>query len=273
MRKLYVIGIGAGHPDHITLQAIKAMNAVDVFLFPDKGETKSDLLQLRRDLCAKHIEDQRYRVVEILDPVRDPNLASYTERVEQWHEVRASLYEQVIRDQVGEYECGAFLVWGDPMLYDSTLRIIDRIMVRGRISFEFEVIPGITSLQALTAAHKVPLNGIGESILITTGRRLKGNRLESPQNVAVMLDAECSFRNVSENLSEIYWGAYVGTERQILLSGPLREVAGEIELARTEARARYGWIMDCYLLRRPRSLTADCEAAHKNSAGNFDREP
>lgn len=254
MRKLYVIGIGAGHPDHITLQAIKAMNAVDVFLFPDKGETKSDLLQLRRELCAKHIHDRSYRVIEIPDPVRDPAVASYDERVEQWHEMRADLYEDVIRHQVGEDECGAFLVWGDPMLYDSTLRIVDRMIRRGRISFDYEVVPGITSLQALTAAHRIPLNGIGESILITTGRRLRENCPETPENVAVMLDAECSFKNVTESQWEIYWGAYVGTEQQILLSGILREVAHSIELARTEARARHGWIMDSYLLRRPRSL-------------------
>ncbi|MHB1796213.1 MAG: SAM-dependent methyltransferase, partial [Acidobacteriaceae bacterium] len=36
MRKLYLIGIGAGNPEYITIQAIKALNKVEVFFFMDK---------------------------------------------------------------------------------------------------------------------------------------------------------------------------------------------------------------------------------------------
>ena len=251
MRKLYVIGIGAGHPDHLTLQAIKAMNAVDVFFFPDKGEAKQDLLRVRQDLCERHIEDQSYQVVEIPDPVRDATISSYTARVEQWHAQRVLLYEQAILTELREGECGAFLVWGDPTLYDSILRIIDRILARGHVSFEYEVIPGITSVQALAAAHKIPLNGIGESIQITTGRHLNESQFESAETVAVTLDGDCAFKSFPEKASEIYWGAYLGMDRQILVSGRLAEAGSEIEAAREAARAQYGWIMDCYLLRRP----------------------
>lgn len=42
----------------------------------------------------------------------------------------------------------------------------------------------------------------------------------------------------------------MGTPDEILVSGKLAEVAGRIEELRTEARARKGWIMDTYLLRR-----------------------
>ena len=34
-------------------------------------------------------------------------------------------------EEIGEGECGAFLVWGDPTLYDSTLRIIEKIHSKG----------------------------------------------------------------------------------------------------------------------------------------------
>ncbi len=268
MRKLFVIGIGAGHPDHLTLQAVKAMNAVDVFFFPDKGETRHDLLRFRRALCQAHVADQNYRIIEIPDPVRDPAVASYSERVQQWHERRALLYEQLIHTHIEEDECAAFLVWGDPMLYDSTLRIIDRILARGVIRFDYEVIPGITSVQALSAAHRIPLNGIGESILITTGRRLSDAQLEKAENVAVMLDANCSFKTLSDGSHEIYWGAYVGTQEQILVSGPLGEVAGTIEAARAQARAQHGWIMDSYLLKRPEGERLGGRPATEPSKGD-----
>ena len=37
MRKVFVIGIGPGNPDYVTVQAINALNAVDVFFEMDKG--------------------------------------------------------------------------------------------------------------------------------------------------------------------------------------------------------------------------------------------
>jgi len=37
MKKLLVIGVGAGNPDYITMQAVKALNRVDVFFLMDKG--------------------------------------------------------------------------------------------------------------------------------------------------------------------------------------------------------------------------------------------
>jgi precorrin-6A synthase len=51
--------------------------------------------------------------------------------------------------------------------------------------------------------------------------------------------------------TEIYWGAYLGTKDEILVSGTVADVAGQIQAARGEARERKGWIMDTYLLRRP----------------------
>ena len=65
-----------------------------------------------------------------------------------------------------------------------------------------------------------------------------------------MLDAECSFKNISDSEIDIYWGAYLGTEDEILVSGNLRELTQDIERMRTEAKKTKGWIMDTYLLRK-----------------------
>jgi len=252
MRKLYIIGIGAGDPEQVTVQAIRAMNTVDVFFFMNKGDAKSDLVRLRRDICERYIDQKTYRIVEVTDPERDPLIASYAVRVEAWHQQRAAVYEELIERELGEGDCGALLVWGDPSLYDSTLRIIDHVIQRGKVSFDYEVIPGITSVQALAARHKIVLNGIGESVCITTGRQLAAGGLPADtENVVVMLDANGSFKGLADPDVTIYWGAYVGTEKEILLSGNLGELAEVIETTRREARKSNGWIMDIYLLRKP----------------------
>ena len=251
MKKLYIIGIGAGHPEQVTVQAIKAMNAVDVFFLLNKGDDKSDLVHLRKEICERYIDQKTYRFVEVPDPERDPSISSYPLRVDEWHQRRASIYEELIDRELGETDCGAVLVWGDPSLYDSTIRVIDQVIERGRASFEYEVIPGITSVQALAARHKVSLNGIGQSIYITTGRSLSSSKLpQEMENTVVMLDGNDSYKDLVDRDLTIYWGAYVGTDKEILLAGRLGDIAETISLTRREARRAKGWIMDTYLLRK-----------------------
>ena len=140
----------------------------------------------------------------------------------------------------------ALLVWGDPGLYDSTLRIAARLP-----GATARVIPGITALQALTAAHAIPFNTVNGPVTVTTGRRLReGGWPDGAETVIVMLDAECSFQVLDPTL-HVWWGAYLGMPEQLLDAGPIAEAAPRIVAARTDARARHGWIMDTYLLRRP----------------------
>jgi precorrin-6A synthase len=250
MRKIFVIGIGAGNPDYITVQAINALNEVDVFFIIDKGQEKEDLVRLRKEICERYIKNKSYRTVETADPPRDRTASSYEPAVRAWHAQRAAIYERLISEELGANECGAFLVWGDPSLYDSTLRIIDQIVARGTVAFEYEVIPGISAVQALAASHRIALNRIGRSIHITTGRRIAEGLPDNADDVIVMLDGDCSFKAIDDAGVDIYWGAYLGTEDEILASGALRERAPEIERMRAEAKERKGWVMDTYLLRK-----------------------
>jgi len=247
MRKLSIIGIGAGNPDHITVQAIKALGSVDVIFLIGKGNDKEDLAQLRKDICARYIT-KPYRIVEAQDPERDRAPINYETAVADWHTQRAAIYERMIRDELSDAQHGAFLVWGDPSLYDSTLRIVDQVAAMKTVTFALDVIPGITSVQALAARHKIALNRIGGPIHITTGRLLANGM--PADNVVVMLDGGCAFKNVKDSGVDIYWGAYVGTADEILVSGKLQERGPEIEKIRSAARARHGWIMDTYLLRK-----------------------
>jgi precorrin-6A synthase len=250
MRRLKLIGIGAGNPDYITVQAIKALEQVDVVFVTDKGDDTADLLDARRQVCERYMQAKPYRIIEIRDPDRDRTPAAYRTEVASWHEKRAVLYERAIREQLSEDECGAFLVWGDPSLYDSALRVIGQVAARGTVAFDWEIIPGISSIQALAARHRISLNEIGEPVHITTGRRLHDEQPGGNTNVLVLLDGGCAFKTVIDDDVDIYWGAYLGTPDEILLSGRLGELSEQIETARAQARNRKGWIMDTYLLRK-----------------------
>ncbi|KUO06358.1 precorrin-6A synthase (deacetylating) [Streptomyces caeruleatus] len=252
MRKIHVVGIGAGDPEQLTLQAVGALRSTDVFFVLDKGEVKSDLTRLRRDMLDTHLPQGSYRVVEARDPERDRSAGggAYAGAVADWRSARAGIYERLIAEELGEDETGAFLVWGDPALYDSTLGILEEVLDRGAVAFEYDVVPGISSVSALAARHRTGLNRVARPVQITTGRRLAEGFPDGVDDVVVMLDAQQTFRRYADQDVDIYWGAYVGTPDEILVSGPIAEAAPRIERLRAEARERKGWIMDTYLLRR-----------------------
>ncbi|MCV7102586.1 precorrin-6A synthase (deacetylating) [Mycobacterium palustre] len=245
-RHIHVIGIGAGNPEYLTVQAVEALNDTQVFFAMDKGEATSDLVALRRDICARFIRNPGYRFVELPDPQRSAD-GDYRGAVADWHAERARVWARAISTELGPDGVGAFLAWGDPSLYDSTLRILEAVKTEAaELEFSFDVIPGITAVQALTARHAIPLNDVGEPVLITTGRQLRANGLTG--SAVVMLDAECSFQGCPPD-TRIWWGAYLGTADELLVAGTVGEVGGRIAALRAEARARHGWIMDTYLLR------------------------
>ena len=250
MKTILIVGIGTGNPEHMTVQAINALNRADVLFIPTKGEAKAQLAAVRRDIVSRYVTRPDSRLVEFAVPVRQTADRSYDQSVDQWHAAIATAYERLLSGELGEGQAGAFLVWGDPMLYDSTIRIIERVRAMGSVDFDYSVIPGITSIQALAASHRIPLNLVGKPVEITTGRRLSESFPAKSETAVVMLDGEQAFLQIDDPEARIYWGAYLGTPQEIVVSGRLAEVKEEIVKTRAEARARHGWIMDIYLLQK-----------------------
>jgi len=250
MEQLVLIGIGTGNPDHLTLQAVKAMRGADLILIPQKGPDKSDLAALRHAMLAEHAAHVPVAVFDM--PKRDVS-AGYLAGVDAWHDAIAAAWVAAIaRVQDGQefsqkIRTVALLVWGDPSLYDSTLRIASRLSPAPVVT----VIPGVTSMQVLTAAHAIAVNEVGAPFTVTTGRQLRDHGWpDGVDTLVVMLDGECSFGTVPPSGVHIWWGAYVGMAEQVLAQGPLAEMAVTIPPLRERLRAEHGWIMDIYVLRR-----------------------
>ncbi|KEY89208.1 precorrin-6A synthase (deacetylating) [Pseudomonas sp. P1B16] len=247
MKDLLLIGIGPGDPRQITYEAVEALRRASVFFVLDKGAQKDELVRLRKAILERYRPEGGYRLVQLADPSRDGQAADYVGAVQDWHRQRAALYARMIEDEVAVGETGAFLLWGEPGLYDSTLRILDLVR-EGGLAVRLQVVPGISSVQALAARHQVPLNRIGEPLTVLPGRRLAEQaRID---NVVVMLDGQGAFAALDDPDLIIYWGAYLGTADEVLIAGPLQAVKARILQVRAQERLRKGWIMDTYLLRR-----------------------
>ena len=259
-RRVLVIGIGAGSPEYLTRQAIGALGKVDVFLVADKREATADLVEARRAICELAIPPERaYRFVTVPDPRRGPDAerdtAAYEGGVRDWHAARADAYARAIA-ALPEGAVVGFLVWGDPAFYDSTIRVVDA--VAERMPLEVTVIPGISAIQALSAAHGVVLHDVGRPVHVTTGRRLVEDWRTAERagldlgTVVVMLDGRLTCRELVDDEPDLFlrWGAYLGMPAQRLRAGRLADVLDEVVELRAALRAEHGWIMDVYTLSR-----------------------
>lgn len=245
-RRVRVIGIGSGHPDQLTGEAVAALRGVDFVIAADKGPD-DPLLAIRTRLVETY---GGAPVVAVADPPRDrADPTDYPGAVSDWHRARAAAYERVLLERDGD---AAFLVWGDPAFYDSTIRIVEQVHARGNVDFTWDVLPGVSSVQLLAARHRIVLHEVGRPLLVTTGRRLPDAIADGADNVVVMLNRELVCRELPGGDWRIWWGANLGTRDEELVAGTLEEALPEIDRARARARDASGWVMDTYLLRRIR---------------------
>lgn len=241
IKDLWLIGIGTGSPAHVTLEGMQAIRDAAVILVPHKGAGKDDLAGLRHDIIRA--SGTKAQVIGFDYPVRDPELP-YQTSVVAWHDEIATRWQSALQGVATDGPV-ALLVWGDPSLYDSTIRIAQRLDPAPKI----RVVPGITAIQALTAAHGIPLNTVNGPVEITTGRHLRDHGWpKGAGRVLVMLDGNTQFETLQDPDLTIYWGAYLGMPEQIIDHGPLPDVTARIVETRAKARAAHGWIMDTYLL-------------------------
>jgi precorrin-6A synthase len=254
MRRIRLVGIGSGGPDQVTVEAVKALSSVDFFVVTDKVKkdgSPDPLVAARTELLARHLDHEPTLVV-VTDPERDRDDSStgtrsgYEGAVSDWHEARAEAYEQALLDHDGD---AGFLVWGDPAFYDSTVRVLERVLERGRVEAELDVVPGISSLQMLAARHRIVLHEVGQPVLITTGRRLRDAVDAGQDNLVVMLNRSLEPLD-SLGDWQIWWGANLGTPDEQLVAGRVADVIPAIEAAREAVKERAGWVMDVYVLRR-----------------------
>ena len=179
MLEIVVIGIGTGNPEHMTVEAIGALNAADLVLIPRKGAAKADLAELRRAICDRYLDEPR-------DPDRRVRHAAprrrrpATARASRPGTARSPAVYRRLLDGRRRH---AWRCWSGATRRSTTARCASSTTSRPAGSpSRRRVVPGITSLQVLAARHGIALNAIGGPVHVTTGRRLRearaGGRLD-----------------------------------------------------------------------------------------------
>ncbi|HEY9440992.1 MAG TPA: precorrin-6A synthase (deacetylating) [Streptomyces sp.] len=238
--RIRVIGFGMG-PQHLTSEAVEALRDTDYIIAANKGGD-DPLLAVRREIAARH----GVELVAVPDPERDrADPADYPAAVRAWHRARTDAYARVLRERGGT---AGFLVWGDPSLYDSTLRIVEELA--RLLPVEYDVLPGVSAPHLLAARHRIVLHPVGAPVHITTARRLPEAVAAGQRNIVVMLGGSAPELGGLDDWS-VWWGANLGTRGEELVAGRAADVRESIVAARARAKETAGWVMDLCLLRAP----------------------
>ncbi|MGZ8803584.1 MAG: precorrin-6A synthase (deacetylating) [Mycobacterium sp.] len=252
--KVRILGVGMG-PQHVTPEVAEALRSADYVLAAEKADD-DPLLALRRQIVRAHPgPNGPVEVVAVRDPQRDRSAGltsrGYESAVTDWHDARAAEYAVHLKARGGT---AAFLVWGDPSLYDSTIRIVekvrDQLQLRS-VDLEYDVLPGISAPQLLAARHRLVLPEVGRPVHVTTGRRLQEAVGAGLDNIVAMLNPppeRVDFTGLAD--WTIWWGANLGAAGERLVTGRLGDVLPAVSDARAAAAAQDGWVMDVFLARK-----------------------
>ncbi|MDP9821176.1 precorrin-6A synthase [Nocardioides massiliensis] len=243
MSRLVVVGFGMG-PQHLTDEARAALGGTDYVIAFRKGPD-DPLLAVRREICGLFGLD----LVEIDDPERDrADPVDYPAAVRAWHRARVDAVADVLRSRDGG---AAFLVWGDPSLYDSTLRLVQQVAAV-LPTLTWTAVAGISAPSLLAARHRIVLHEVGEPVHVTPARHLREAIVSGQRSIVAMLCSSATFDALEAHPRwRIWWGANLGAPSERLLAGRVVDVLPEIVAARAAAKAEAGWVMDSFLLRPP----------------------
>ena len=250
--RIRILGVGMG-PQHVTPEVAEALRTVDYVLAAEKSDDDR-LLALRRAIVLAHPgPNGPAELIALPDPQRDRaaglTTSGYEGAVGDWHDARAAQYAAVLRERGGT---AAFLVWGDPSLYDSTIRVVEKVRALG-VDADYDVLAGISAPQLLAARHRIVLHDVGRPVHITTGRRLQEAVAAGLDNIVAMLNPppeRVDFTGLDD--WTIWWGANLGADGERLIAGRLGDVLPAIAEARIAAEAHAGWVMDAFLVRKTR---------------------
>ncbi|HOA83162.1 MAG TPA: precorrin-2 C(20)-methyltransferase [Thermodesulfovibrio thiophilus] len=127
--KLYVVGIGPGDPELITLKAKKTLESVNTIFCPKGGKDSIAL-----SIVEKTIDLSEKKIITLQFPMlktKQQNL------VKVWNELAENIIEQATEDS-------AFITLGDPSFYCTFFYLYEYL----KDKIQIELIPGVSSINA-----------------------------------------------------------------------------------------------------------------------------
>ncbi len=197
---LYVIGVGPGDPELLTLKAINKIKNADVIACPSKDGKPGIAYQIA-SRAVSEIENKECLLLDF--PMRKDNLEdAHNKAIEQ------------IKEKLEKGKNVALLTLGDPCIYSTAFYVIGWIKQEG---YQVEIISGVPSFCVASAKLLQPLALGEEKLLITTGEYKNA----SSTNVIMKLGSKLSTlkKEIAESRRDAYLIENLGMDNEMIITG------------------------------------------------------
>lgn len=144
---LYAVGVGPGDPELLTVKAARLIASADVIAYYSGTKGTSIARSIVADLIPAGVIEELLAYPVTVGPTDHPD--GYYGEIEQFYDAAAVR----LAEHLGAGRSVVVLAEGDPLLYSSYMYLHDRLADR----FQCEIVPGVTSVSASSAAVGVPL--------------------------------------------------------------------------------------------------------------------
>ncbi|MGW4119065.1 precorrin-3B C(17)-methyltransferase [Nocardia sp. NPDC004711] len=147
MSKLWGVGLGPGDPELVTVKAARIIGEADVIAFHSARHGRS----ISRAIAAPYMREgqlEEHLVYPVTTETTD-HPGGYQGAIDEFYERAAG----VLAGHLAAGRTVALLAAGDPLFYSSFMHMHRRLADR----FDTEIIPGVTSVSAASAALGTPL--------------------------------------------------------------------------------------------------------------------
>jgi precorrin-2/cobalt-factor-2 C20-methyltransferase len=181
--KLYVIGIGPGDPELMTLKAARILKDVSCIFVP-KGREEGSSLALSIVQAAISLANKE--IVEAYFPMRktvsSPGFGVQSPEVRQELDTKWNETVEAVLDRLDRGIDAAFITIGDPGIYSTFYYLYDKLLER-QPAIAIEIVPGISSINAAAARAGLYL-GLGNDRIAV----LPANYLDSLEETLAKFD-------------------------------------------------------------------------------------
>jgi precorrin-2/cobalt-factor-2 C20-methyltransferase len=169
--KLYVIGVGPGDPELLTLKAVRILKEVQCICVP-KGREESSSLAL--SIVEKALNLDGKEIIEAHFPMRKTKKNKNREGARGGDEISPTLCEldtkwqetiETVYSRLNKGTDMAFITIGDPTIYSTFFYLYDKLLELNP-ELSIEIIPGVSSINTAAARANLSLSLADEKIAI-----------------------------------------------------------------------------------------------------------
>ena len=202
--KLYVIGVGPGDPELLTLKAVRILKEVKCICVP-KGREEGNSLAL--SIVQKALSLEGKEIIEAHFPMTKTEQQGLGIRGQGLENSRLdNKWAETVKNILGRLNKGidvAFITLGDPAVYSTFFYLYDRLLELNP-NLKIEIIPGVSSINASAALAGLSLGLADERIAILPANYIDNlKEMLGKFDTVVLMKVHKVFEGIRQTLTEM----------------------------------------------------------------------